>query len=126
MIKKRAEYADKYINLAPEGDERAEELVESGEEIFLSAMLDMKSYGAVEREKELLAFSKNCKPKNFKLYFFVNYKLAKVRKKRAESCDTSNLAGTNVAIGFITNARKTLGLGEKQAEQNSYEHEKDE
>ena len=83
-MRKRAEYTDKYIKLAPDGDEQQEALIEMGDEIYLNIALEMKNYSSVEREKELLALAKNCDKKNFRLYFHVNYKLAKVRKKRAE------------------------------------------
>lgn len=46
-VKKRAMYADKLIRLANEecGEEKAQELIELGQEIFLMADLDMKTYG---------------------------------------------------------------------------------
>ena len=46
-VKKRAMYADKLIRLANEecGEEKAQELIEVGQEIFLMADLDMKKYG---------------------------------------------------------------------------------
>lgn len=46
-VKKRAMYADKLIRLANEecGEEKAQELIEVGQEIFLMADLDMKTYG---------------------------------------------------------------------------------
>ena len=83
-MKKRATYADKLIKLASDdyGQDKANEIVEAGQELFLVADLDMKTYDMQKREKELNEFLKNCGPKHHQLYFFLNYKLAKVRAKK--------------------------------------------
>ena len=62
-----------------------------GDEIYLNIALEMKNYSCIDREKELLALAKFCDKKNYKLYFQVNYKLAKMRKKRAEIQDWETL-----------------------------------
>ena len=103
-------YADKLIKLASDdyGLEKATELIEAGQELFLVADLDMKGLSMEKREKELNEFLKNCGPKYYQLYFFLNYKLAKVRAKKVDSQDTSTLAGTNIALGMVANAKKAL------------------
>ena len=83
-MKKRATYADKLIKLASNdyGEDKANEIIEAGQELFLVADLDMKGLSMEKREKEYNEFLKNCGPKNHQLYFFLNYKLAKVRAKK--------------------------------------------
>ena len=76
--------------------------------MFLVAALDMRGLRMEQREKELNEFRKNCGPKNHQLYFILNYKLARVGAKKAESQDTSTLSGANIALRMVAEARDAL------------------
>ena len=59
------------------------------------------------------------------MFFFINFSLAKVLKKKADFQDTDTLSGTNKGIAIVKDASKALEQGVKQADENSFEHEKD-
>lgn len=47
--------------------------------------------------------------KNHKAFFETKYELAKLRYLMTERSDTSNLAGANIALNIVRDAKQALG-----------------
>ena len=84
IIRKRAMYANGYIELAGANDEHSAALIDEGHGIMLEYLLDMKDRSLVQKESLLVKLSESSSDKNFKLFFFQNLKLAQVRIKIAK------------------------------------------
>ena len=106
---------------------RKTEMIEEAFDLFTAVQIDLKDKKNDDQLVYLQKILRLTSEQNYKLFFMVNYKIAKRLLKKAQSADM-DLAGANRAIIQIREASKALARAKRAELIDAYseEHGKDE
>ena len=108
-------------------------MIDICEDLFVRYRLqvNLKACGREVKIKQLETLVKNCRTeKNYKFFFSVNFRYARLLYKKADSLDTTSLQNTNKALKVLNDAQNALDRADKAAQKAQakfeFEHEKEE
>ena len=105
-------------------------MIDEGQLIAMKILFDIREWDIAKSLAKLDTLLKNCHEANYKYFFLVNFKYAKLLFKQVQSLDTSTFFNTNQALQRLQLSQKYLaraiGAAEKAADRYAYQHEQDE